>query len=220
MNTVVLHKGDAALHGGLFLAALAVVAVCMPGSPWPWYMLLPLLLYVGLVLALPRLRRTAPRLALGRMGGAPLGCAAALSAATAAVLVGFHVLARPEVTVLAASIPASAFGPLVLAGVCFSFVNAALEELVVRGVLWEALAKEWNAAVALGVTAVLFGLGHLHGYPPGPLGVVLAGLYGVALGLLRWWAGGLGLIVACHVIADATIFSLLVSSGAFSGSGE
>ena len=61
-------------------------------------------------------------------------------------------------------------------------------------------------AVTLGVTAALFGLGHLHGYPPGPLGAVLAGLYGVALGLLRWWAGGLGLAVACHVSADATIF--------------
>jgi membrane protease YdiL (CAAX protease family) len=117
-------------------------------------------------------------------------------------------------------IPAAAFGHLVLAGVCFSIVNGILEELVFRGVLWEALAKEWNVAMALGVTAALFGLGHLHGYPPGPLGAILAGLYGVALGLLRWLAGGLGLAVACHVIADATIFSLLASSGAFSGSGE
>jgi len=116
---------------------------------------------------------------------------------------------------LATNLPVSAFGNLILTGACFSFVNAALEELIFRGLFWEIVAKEWNAVVALVVTAILFGLGHLHGYPPGLLGVVLASLYGVALGLLRWWTGGLALAVACHVCADATIFSLFVSAGAF-----
>jgi hypothetical protein len=44
---------------------------------------------------------------------------------------------------------------------------------------------------------------------------VLAGAYGVALGLLRWWSGGLGLTIGCHVCADATIFGIMVSAGAF-----
>jgi hypothetical protein len=42
----------------------------------------------------------------------------------------------------------------------------------------------------------------------------MAGLYGLALGMLRWWAGGLALAVGCHVCADATIFGLVFSSGA------
>jgi len=109
-------------------------------------------------------------------------------------------------------LPASAFGNLVLAGAYFSFVNAALEELVFRGIPWDVVEKEWNGAVALGVTAVVFGLGHLQGYPPGQLGAVLAGLYGAALGLLRCWCGALGLAVTCHFSADGTIFGLLVSS--------
>jgi membrane protease YdiL (CAAX protease family) len=220
MNAVVLRKGDAAWHGALFLAAVAVVATTMPGCPWPWYLLLPLLLYAGIAWAVPPLRRTAPRLTIGRIGGAPLACAVALSGATAAVLVGFHLLARPQVTALAANLPIAAFANLALAGVCFSFLNAVLEELVFRGVLWEAVVKEWNATVALAVTAALFGLSHFHGYPPGLLGIVLASLYGVALGLLRWWAGGLGLAVACHISADATIFSLLLFSGAFERAGS
>src|SRR5271166_2486656 len=78
MNTMVHPHGGAAVHGGLFLAALAVVAIGMPAARWPWYLLLPLLIYGGIVLALPPLWRTAPRLTLGRMGGAPLGCAVAL----------------------------------------------------------------------------------------------------------------------------------------------
>jgi membrane protease YdiL (CAAX protease family) len=160
MNTVVVRNGDAAVHGGLLLAALAVVAIGMP--VWPWYLFLPLLIYGGIALALPPLRRTAPKLTLGRMGGAPRACAVILSVATTSVLVGFHVVARPEVIGLAAKLPTSVFGNLVLAGVCFSLVNAVLEELVFRGFLWEALAREWNAAVALGVTAVLFGFGHVE----------------------------------------------------------
>ena len=66
-----------------------------------------------------------------------------------------------------------------------------------------------TSAVALAVTTVCFGCGHLYGYPPGPLGAVLAGAYGLALGVLRWWCGGLALAVGCHMCADATIFGLL-----------
>jgi membrane protease YdiL (CAAX protease family) len=115
---------------------------------------------------------------------------------------------------LAAGLPVVAFGNLLFAGVCFSATNAALEELIFRGVLWEVAAAEWNAGVALGATTFLFGLGHLHGYPPGPLGAVLAGIFGLSLGLLRWWTGGLGLAIAVHVCADATIFGLLFWSAA------
>src|SRR5206468_2309260 len=110
---------------------------------------------------------------------------------------------------LVAKLPMDWFGNLLLAGVCFSVVNAAAEELIFRGVLWEVVSDEWNQGAALGVTAVLFGAGHFNGYPPGPIGAILAGLYGVTLGALRWWTGGLGLVTACHVSADATIFCIL-----------
>ena len=107
------------------------------------------------------------------------------------------------------------FRNIIFAGVCFSVVNAAIEEMIFRGILWELASEEWNQATALGVTAVLFGVGHLEGYPPGPIGAVMAGLYGVTLGTLRWWTGGLGLASVCHVGADATIFCILAETGAF-----
>jgi membrane protease YdiL (CAAX protease family) len=213
MEAVLKRAGS--VHGGLFLAALCAVALTRPPLSWPWYLLLPLLAYAAVAGALPTLRRTAPSVRVGRLGGAPLACAAGLSLATTAVLVGFHAWFRPDVNELAARLPVAVFGNLLLAGVCFSVVNAALEEVVFRGVLWGALADEWNGGVALAVTAVFFGLGHWHGYPPGSLGAVLAGAYGLALGALRWWAGGLALAAGCHVCADATIFGLLLWSGAF-----
>jgi membrane protease YdiL (CAAX protease family) len=83
---------------------------------------------------------------------------------------------------LGANLPVDWFGNLLLAGVVFSVVNAALEELIFRGILWDLVADEWSQAAALGVTAALFGVSHLHGYPPGPLGAVMAGLTASRLG--------------------------------------
>jgi membrane protease YdiL (CAAX protease family) len=200
-----------AIHGALFVAILGVVLLCLPGLRWPWYLLIPVAAYAGLVVALPQLRRTAPHLGVGRWNGPPLLGAVALSVLTSAVLVTYHFVVQPDVTDLAAKVPMSAFGNLVLAGLCFSLVNAMLEEVIFRGILYGAIVPEWGTRVAIAATAILFGLAHWQGYPPGPSGTVLAGGYGVALGLLRWWSGGLGLAVACHVCADATIFVLLAS---------
>jgi membrane protease YdiL (CAAX protease family) len=208
-------RRDGAIHGAVYLTALTVALIAMSPLRWPWYLVLPLLAYVIVVVAWPRLRRTAPRLALGRMVGWPLAVALVLAITTVVALLGFQALARPEVAGLAAGLPVAAFGSLLVAGVCFSTTNAVLEELTFRGVLWEATAAEWNRGVALGATTILFGLGHVHGYPPGPLGAVLAGIFGMALGLLRLWTGGLGLAILVHICADATIFTLLVRSEAF-----
>jgi membrane protease YdiL (CAAX protease family) len=208
-------KRAGAVHGGLFLVALGAGLLVAPPLTWPWYLLLPLLAYGCIVLLFSPLRRTATVISIGRVSGPPLLCAIILSVATTVALTAFHSWVRPDVTELAGRIPIAAFGNLPLAAICFSILNATLEELVFRGVLWEAIAEEWNNGVALVATSVFFGVGHLHGYPPGVVGAVLAGMYGIALGLLRWWTGGLGLAIASHVCADATIFTLLWWSGAF-----
>jgi len=210
-----IAKRTAPWHGLLIFAGLALIKAGVLPLPWPLYLIFPLALYAGIVLAIPLLRATAPRLSVGRASGPAIAFAVALCMATSGVLIAFHVLVRPDVSNFAIRLPLS--GPVVLSllGAVFSVVNAVLEELIFRGILWEVVAAEWNPRVALVVTAALFGVFHLHGYPPGIAGVVLASLYGVALGLLRWWTGGLGLAIACHICADATIFSLLAWSGVF-----
>ncbi len=208
-------KQGGALHGAVFLFALAAFGVGLSSLNWPWQLLLPLLAYAAVVLAWPRLRRSAPRIAVGRVGGWPLVAAVVIGLATMAGLMLFQNFARPDVADLATRLPVAAFGNLLFAGLWFSLLNATLEELVFRGVLWGIVAAEWNSGVALGATTILFGMGHLHGYPPGPFGAVLAGCFGLAMGLLRWWTDGLGLAIAVHICADATIFGLLIRSGAF-----
>ena len=88
-----------------------------------------------------------------------------------------------------------------------------LEEFVFRGVLFDAVESQWGARGALIGTAMLFGLGHHHGYPPGLSGACLAALFGSVLGAFRLWTGGLLLPIVAHMGADATIYGVLVHSG-------
>src|SRR5580704_3645287 len=101
MITTELQKNRAAIHGGLFVAAFAIGAVALPPLSWPWPLVLPVLVYVGIVLVVGPLRRTAPTLAIGRMGGWPLVCAAVLALATMRVLAGYQAMIRPDVRNLA-----------------------------------------------------------------------------------------------------------------------
>ncbi|MDB6153237.1 MAG: family intrarane metalloprotease [Chthoniobacteraceae bacterium] len=109
--------------------------------------------------------------------------------------------------------PVHALGGIIYTGIVFSLLNAIFEELVFRGVLYDALESQWGAWGAVVATAAMFGYGHLRGYPPGLPGVVLAGIYGLALGWLRVRTGGLGLPIAAHIAADATIFVIVASTG-------
>jgi membrane protease YdiL (CAAX protease family) len=133
---------------------------------------------------------------------------------SSSALVVYHVTFRPRVEALGALMPVEALGGVLLAGILFPLVNATLEELVFRGILFDSLESEWGWKVALATTSIVFGYGHMTGYPPGWLGAVLAGIYGGILGLMRLWVGGLALPILAHVAADATIYGILVYEGA------
>lgn len=109
----------------------------------------------------------------------------------------------------------ASFGGIIPFAILFSLLNAVCEELIFRGILFDALASHWSPWTAAVFTALLFGYGHLQGYPPGPRGAMLAGLFGLALGCLRILTGGLALPILAHIAADATIITLLTRAGAF-----
>ncbi len=197
----------ASLHGAILLAAMCGVALLPLG--WPWRLLLPMLVYFAVVLTVPLLRKTMPPLTVGQLGGTPLAAAIGLSLITTFVLLVYQFAVRPDASTVSASLPHSVFGSVLIAWIGFSVINATLEEVAFRGILFGAAANAWNVTTALLVTSVLFAVGHLGGYPPGLKGVLLAGFYGLALGYLRLWAGGLALPILCHICADATVFVIL-----------
>jgi membrane protease YdiL (CAAX protease family) len=96
----------------------------------------------------------------------------------------------------------------------FAVVNTVLEELLFRGVLYDGVEWQWGWKAAVLVTAAIFGIFHVAGYPPGFVGALMAAIYGLLLGWLRHRTQGLILPILAHVFADATIFGILVRAGA------
>jgi CAAX protease family protein len=203
-----------AAHGAIFLALMVLIALSPVHGRWPWFWLIPLAAYFTLTALLPPLRRTFVWPRAGRVSPIAWAATAALIVVTSVSLVVYETIAQPDVTFLGAALPAKALGGLLLAGVIFSLLNATLEELVFRGVLFDAIESEWGWRAAVSATAVLFGIGHMNGFPPGWIGASLAGIYGVFLGMLRVQTGGLLVPIIAHIAADATIYSLLVHAGA------
>jgi len=138
---------------------------------------------------------------------------AVISVVAATALVIFHITTMPDVRILGATLPVKAMGGIIAGGVIFSLLNATLEELVFRGIFFNSVEPHLGRWWAVLLTAVLFGWGHQQGYPPGALGMVLSGIYAVALGWLRIISGGLALPIASHVVADATIYIILFKAG-------
>jgi len=104
---------------------------------------------------------------------------------------------RKSSTDLAAIIPQNErearWWPMVslTAGVC--------EEVVYRGFLIAALATVFNVWIALGLSSIIFGLGHLY---QGPSGVLKSGFVGLILGGLYILTGSLWAPILVHVVVD------------------
>jgi membrane protease YdiL (CAAX protease family) len=99
---------------------------------------------------------------------------------------------------------------LIAGGVGFALVNAALEELLWRGVLIDRLEPLFGPSLAIAISAISFGVQHAHGVPRGPIGVLLAGSWAVMLGMLRKHSKGLLAPILSHVVADATIAVIIL----------
>jgi membrane protease YdiL (CAAX protease family) len=119
----------------------------------------------------------------------------ALGTAAAAMLVGLSLVGLPAVTFgpRAATSTLLWWAPLVAA-------VAAAEELVLRGVLFDALRSRSGDAIAVAITAMLFAVIHvpLYGVAAVPIDICV----GVFLGSLRVASGGVTAPLVAHVLAD------------------
>ena len=195
------------LHGALFVILMIGTLLVPVFRQWPWVWLAPLAFYFLVALCIAPMRRSLDWLRIGRITPKTVGASVALIVLSSVALLFFHRAMQGEVRPPA---PLKVFGAGVASGIAFALLNATLEELVFRGILFDALESQWGKWMALFVTAAAFGVGHLHGYPPGRSGALLAGIYGLALGGLRLWTGGLALPILVHIASDATIYRLLM----------
>jgi uncharacterized protein len=205
-------KGVQAIHGLLLLSLLSLPLFFGALQSWPFYLLVPLTIYAVIVLAIGPLRSSICWLRLGRFTLEVQLLTLTASVLAPVGLIGWYSQYRygSDLSGLGSQVPNWSLPWLILGGVGFSVGNALQEEIVFRGVLFEALAEGFGALPAMIIQGVAFGIVHAHGFPRGIVGVILASVYGVSLGLLRLRSGGLLAPFIAHVIADATIFGILL----------
>lgn len=202
-----------ALHGFLFFALLIAATFVPLLRTWPLIWIAPLAGYFALVVLVRPLRATFQGWSFGRVNSTALLATIGIAVLSSVTLLLFQRWSQPDLHAYATALPKLPGNEILVAGIVFATLNAFLEELIFRGILFTAIESQAGTLMTVTITAALFGYGHMHGYPPGPLGAVLAGIYGLLLGWLRAFTGGLGLLVLAHIVADATIFIIVLKAG-------
>jgi membrane protease YdiL (CAAX protease family) len=204
-------------HGALLLLGIAVSLLLPPSwRIWPLPLAVPLAAYGAIVLSFAPLRSSFPGLPLGGRRAASWGLGLTISIVATASLIAFQHFETPDLEYLHRRLPIAQLGWIGVFLV-FPVINAAFEEVIFRGILFSAFEARWGPLVSLIATSILFGLGHIGGYPPGVVGAVLAGVYGFSLGILRCHSKGLLVPTVTHLLADATILAILAFAGRDTG---
>lgn len=156
-------------------------------------------------------------IAFGRVDTAPLVCAALCFVLSTLALVGWSIL-----WVKGAHGPIDrTLGPLLgrINIAPLAALNAVREEIEFRMVLmggllsspWGEAGVAWWIGVVVLLQAAYFAMIHVSGgFPSGTMGGGLVFLWGIFLGILRVWTGGMGLVMCLHFQADVVIFSLVL----------
>ena len=207
------RRQQAAASLGLFSVACVALSIAGVG---PQQVLFPIAFatYFTSVWRVPWLRRASSWVKWGSLDGTLLAFAVAIATVSGVTLLAWVAITRPDLSDLVRTfVPNQPLWVLVPGAIVFATLNTAIEEAAYRGVLLSAL----DATLGPGVLPVIlqalaFGTLHFYGgFPRGVAGVVLAFVYGLALGALRRMAGGLLAPWIAHVLTDVVIFSTVIA---------
>jgi len=171
-----------------------------------------LLCYASVVRGVPWLRGTATWARWGSFDATVSFLSVAAWLLAAAALLSWYLLLHPNIAdIVKAFVPALPLGLLIAGGLIFSMVNAAVEEGAYRGVILHALDRSLGPGfAALLLQGLAFGAIHIRGFPRGWLGVGLACIYGLLMGVIRRRAGGMFAPWIAHVFTDVVIAGIVV----------
>lgn len=219
-----------AASGITLLAALAWSKRCRAAAPFstfcviclglylsgvPYFQIvlgLGLVCYAGVVRGVPWLRGTATWVRWGSFDATVCFLSIAAWLLAAAALLSWYLFLLPNIEdIVEAFVPAQPLGLLMAGGLIFSMVNAAVEEGAYRGVILHALDSSLGPGFpALLLQALAFGTIHIRGFPRGWVGVGLACIYGLLMGVIRRRAGGMFAPWIAHVFTDVVIAGIVL----------
>jgi membrane protease YdiL (CAAX protease family) len=203
-----------AIHLLLFsLSWLTLPLIAPVLGLWPLILLLPIIIYALVVTAAPNLQRSILWLRAGRLTSAIIILVLATIVLSTTALVGWYLLFQPNVSSHLAMIPKMPRWLLPLACLGFAMLNAAMEEIVFRGIMMQALDSALGAGnLTVVIQAVSFASFHyLAGFPNGVWGFAMVFVYGFMLGVLRRRSQGILAPWIAHVLADIAIFTILAT---------
>jgi membrane protease YdiL (CAAX protease family) len=171
-----------------------------------------IVVYLYLALLIAPLRQSLDWLRPGRLSWWTVMLAIAVAALSAAGLIAWVYFANPPMHYYARILPDVSPWRLAIYMAGFALVNSLIEEIIWRGVMMSALDAAFGAGLfSLLLQSISFGLAHFRGgFPSGWMGAFLAGLFGLAMGLLRRRTNGLLTSWCVHVVADLTVIGLIV----------
>ncbi len=207
-----LKIADVFLVGLICALTLALCKLESINRLWP----LPIALALVIVLVVGKLvkftRGAFDWIKRGDFGRQQIAIIAITATISGISLVCWYLIVKPDISDLADRIPHVHPIILIVMGLFFSTTNAICEEFIWRGIIFNALERTFlPGAGALCVQALSFGVAHVHGFPRGVSGIVLASIYGYIIGCVRQHAKGLLAPIAAHFFADVVIYSILVS---------
>jgi membrane protease YdiL (CAAX protease family) len=198
------------LGPGLFLL-LCYLFKLLPLPALSFLLIIPIIVYTAIVFLVPPIRRTTTWLAWGSVTPRLALWSVAVVMVSSAALAAWYRLMHPDIAVFTQFIPPRPLYQLLIGGLGFALLNATVEEVIFRGIIWEGLAALTSTRwIILIMQGLFFGTAHFWGVPNGIVGAGLAFTYGMMLGVIRMRAGGLLMVIVTHVFADIVIFLILL----------
>jgi uncharacterized protein len=209
--TIYFRKIDSSLFGTSLFFLLVYLSRFLPFTVLSLFYFIPLTIYLLIVTLIKPFRPQIRWLKIGHIDKSIVMLGVFTVVVSCLTLWLWTVIAKPDLADITKLIPNAGLWSLTLLGLAFAVINSIVEEIIYRGVLWNVFSQFFKSiVVVLILQAVFFGISHLYGFPRGLVGIILASLYGVLQGLVRYRSQGFLAPVLTHILADVTIFVILL----------
>jgi membrane protease YdiL (CAAX protease family) len=200
-----------ATHAALF--AFLHYGISATPVAWPLSLVVILVAYGALVALVPSLRASCGWLRRGTIDRRLWGMIAAYVVVSATALVVWRYTTSEDIGAFRSLVPPSVPRWSIWPGIIVvAMLNASFEEAIWRGAIFQSLeatvGRGWRAWALQGIG---FGVWHFRGFPRGWVGVGLATIFALMMGMLRMRGRGMLAPWIAHVFADVTIFTMIAA---------